>query len=116
MGRPGVRLLARAMVALWLAACVTGGASATAAGGGKTIAQAPSIKLNAPTRGRLYDGAFYSGYSVAFWTGSFAKGDRISIRTTASRGDTPRTGPSWVCPAGLGPAQTHHPGQRRCVC
>jgi nucleoid-associated protein YgaU len=79
-----MRLMARALVALCLAACVTGGASATAAVGGKTIAKAPSIKLNATERGHLYDSAFYSGFSVAFWTASFAKGDRISIRTTAS--------------------------------
>jgi LysM domain len=79
-----MRLMARALVALCLAACATGGASATAAAGGKTIAQAPSIKFNATERGHLYDSAFYSGFSVAFWTASFAKGDRITIRTKAS--------------------------------
>ena len=40
-------------------------------------------------RGQLYDGAFYSGYSVAFWTASLAKGDRMTIRTKSSGGDTP---------------------------
>src|SRR4051812_8487767 len=89
MGRPRVRLMARALVALCLAACFAGGASAAAAEGGKTIAQAPSVKLNAPLRGRLYDGAFYSGYSVAFWTASLAKGDRVAIRTKASGQTTP---------------------------
>ncbi len=89
MGRMGVRLLASATAALCLAACVTGISPAAAAGGGRTIAQAPGIALNKAVRGRLYDGAFYSGYSVAYWTASFAKGDRITIRTAASRGDTP---------------------------
>lgn len=86
MGRVWVRLIAGATVALCLAACVTGSASAA---GGKTIAQAPSLELNAPVRGQLFDGAFYSGYSVAFWTASFTKGDRITIRTSSSGGDTP---------------------------
>jgi hypothetical protein len=80
-----VRLLAGAVVAL----CVTPSASAMAAEGGETIAQAPSLDLNRDVRGELYDGAFYSGYSVAFWTASFTKGDRITIRTKAARGSTP---------------------------
>ncbi len=88
MGRMGVRLVAGALVALSLAACVTGVASA-AGEGAKTIAQAPSIKLNAKLRGQLYDGAFYSGYSVAFWTAPFVKGDRITIQTKSSGDDTP---------------------------
>ena len=78
-----------ATVALCLAACVTGVSPATGAVGGKTIAQAPSLKFNKPVRGQLYDGAFYSGYSVAFWTASLAKGDRMTIRTQSSDGDTP---------------------------
>jgi hypothetical protein len=81
----GIRLVAGALVAL----CLAVGAPASRAAGGRSIAEAPSLELNAATRGQLYDGAFYSGYSVAFWTGSFAKGDRISIRTTSSGGDTP---------------------------
>ena len=89
MRRTGVRLVARALVALCFAACVTGGASAAAAEGGRTIAQAPSLKVNTPIRGRLHEGAFYSGFSVGYWSASFTKGDRISIRTTAAHGVTP---------------------------
>jgi nucleoid-associated protein YgaU len=88
MGRMGVRLVAMATAALGLAAFAAGGASA-AAEGAKTIAQAPSIKRNTALHGRLYDGAFYSGYSVAFWTAPFVKGDRITIRTKAAPGVTP---------------------------
>ena len=40
-------------------------------------------------RGQLYDSNFYSGFSAAFWTASFKKGDHISVRTTAAAGDTP---------------------------
>jgi LysM repeat protein len=86
MGRMGVRLVAAATVALCLAACLTSGASAA---GGRTIAQAPGIELNSAMRGSLYDSAFYSGYSVAFWGASFAKGDHITIRTKAPSGVTP---------------------------
>jgi hypothetical protein len=60
-----------------------------AAGGAQTIAQAPSVKTDAVVRGRLFDGAFYSGYSVAYWTVPFLKGDRISMKTAAARGETP---------------------------
>src|SRR4051794_14688950 len=88
MGRV-VRLVAGALVALCLAACVTGGASAVAAEGARSIAAAPRIKTGWALRGRLYDGAFYSGYSVAFWTASFHKGDRITIRTKSSGEDSP---------------------------
>jgi hypothetical protein len=84
MERIGVRFVAAATVVLCLAAWALGGAPAARAAGGKTIAQAPSIKFDATERGHLYDSAFYSGFSVAFWTASFAKGDRITIRTTAS--------------------------------
>jgi hypothetical protein len=80
--------MAGAAVALCSAACMTGGSSALAAGG-QTIAQAPGIELNTDVRGKLFDGAFYSGYSVAYWTASFTKGDRITIRTKSSGGDTP---------------------------
>jgi hypothetical protein len=45
--------------------------------------------LNTRLRGRLFDGAFYSGYSVGFWTASFVKGDRITIRTQSSGEDAP---------------------------
>jgi hypothetical protein len=86
MRRIGVRLAAVATVALCLAACVTGVASAA---GGQTIAQAPGIDFGSAVRGRLYEGAFYSGYSVAFWAAPFAKGDHITIRTRSSGGDTP---------------------------
>jgi hypothetical protein len=81
--------MAGATVALCLVACVTGSASAAGSAGAKTIAQAPSLKLNAPVRGQLFDGAFYSGYSVAFWTASLVKGDRMTIRTKSSGDDTP---------------------------
>jgi hypothetical protein len=89
MGRTVVRLVARAVVALCVAACVTSGSSAVAAEGAQTIAQAPSAKIDALVRGQLFDGAFYSGYSVAYWTVPFLKGDRISMKTAASRGETP---------------------------
>jgi hypothetical protein len=89
MDRIGVRLVAMAMAALCLAAWALGGAPPARADGGQTIAQAPGVKPNAAVRGSLYDGAFYSGFSVAFWTVSFAEGDRISIRTKAPSGVTP---------------------------
>jgi LysM repeat protein len=78
-----------ATVALCLAACVTGVSPAAGAAGGETIAQAPSLEFNQPVRGQLHDGAFYSGYSVAFWTASLVKGDRMTIRTRSSGDDTP---------------------------
>ena len=40
-------------------------------------------------KGELYDGAFYSGYSVAFYKASFLKGDRITIRTKSTGGASP---------------------------
>jgi hypothetical protein len=89
MGRTLVRLVARALVALCVAACVSSGAPAAHAAGAKTIAEAPSIKANALQRGRLYEGAWYSGYSVAYWNAPLLKGDRITIHTTAAAGDTP---------------------------
>jgi nucleoid-associated protein YgaU len=89
MERMGVRLVARALVALCVAACVLAGAPAAHAAGGRTIASAPGIELDAVQRGRLYNGAFYSGFSVAYWARQFAKGDFITILTTASGGDTP---------------------------
>ena len=52
------------------------------AAGARTIAHAPSVKFNMPVRGRIYDGAFFSGYSVAYWTAPFVKGDRVTIATT----------------------------------
>jgi hypothetical protein len=84
-----VRLTARAAVALCAIACSTGGASAAAAEGGGTIAQAPGVEFDAAVRGQLYDGAFYSGYSVAYWLVPFVKGDRITMHTRAPEGDTP---------------------------
>ncbi len=87
MRRISVRLVAGALVALCWAGGMTGGAAA--APGGQTIAEAPGIKLGSVVRAKLYDGAFYSGYSVAYWTPSFEKGDRITIRTAAKRGETP---------------------------
>jgi nucleoid-associated protein YgaU len=89
MGRRSARLVARATVALCLGACAAGVSPAAGAEGGKTIAEAPSLELNTPIKGELFDGAFYSGYSVAFYTASFVKGDRITIRTHASGDDTP---------------------------
>jgi hypothetical protein len=82
-------MLARLMAGALVALCLTGGASAAYADGGKTIAEAPGVKLGTTQKGELYDGAFYSGYSVAFYTGSFVKGDRITIRTQSSGDDTP---------------------------
>ncbi len=89
MGRLVVRLVAGALVALCFAACLTGGASAAYAEGGKTIADASIIDMGTSVKGELYDGAFYSGYSVAFYSASLVKGDRITIRTKSSGDDTP---------------------------
>jgi hypothetical protein len=89
MGRIGVRLVAIATAALCLAAWALGGAPAARANGGKTIAAAPGVRLNAAMRGSLYDSNFYSGYSAAFWAVSFAEGDRITIKTHAPDGVTP---------------------------
>jgi nucleoid-associated protein YgaU len=86
MERMGVRLVA---IALCVAACLAGRAPAASAAGSPTIGGAPAIKLDAVNRGRLYDGAFFSGYSVAYWTASLRKGDFITILTSASGGDTP---------------------------
>jgi LysM domain-containing protein len=87
MRRRRVRLVAGALVALCLAGCSTG--VAFAAGGGKTVAQAPPLKLGKTVRGQLYSGNFYSGFSAAYWTARFVKGDHISIRTKAGAGETP---------------------------
>jgi hypothetical protein len=81
--------VARAVVALCVTACVTSGVSAQAAGGAKTIAHAPKVKFDSAVRGRLHTGAFYSGYSVAYWNAPLLKGDRVTIKTQASLGDTP---------------------------
>jgi hypothetical protein len=90
MGRTLVRLVARALVALCVAAaCVSSSAPQAFAAGSRTIASAPEIKANALTRGELFDGAFYSGYSVAYWNAPLLKGDRVTIRTTAADGEAP---------------------------
>jgi hypothetical protein len=86
MERTGVRLVA---IALCVAACLAVRAPAAGAAGARTIAHAPSVDLDAVNRGRLHEGAFFSGYSVAYWTASFRKGDFITILTAASGGDTP---------------------------
>ena len=86
MERIGVRFVAVATAVLCLAACL---APVARGEGGKTIAQAPAVKLNAVSRGSLYDSNFYSGYSAAFWTASLNEGDHIAIRTTAPSGVTP---------------------------
>ena len=85
MGRTLIRLVAGALSAL----CVLSCAQAAHAAGARTIADASSIKPNALTRGQLFDGAFYSGYSVAYWNAPLHKGDRITIHTKAGAGDTP---------------------------
>jgi nucleoid-associated protein YgaU len=72
-----------------VALCLATGPPAARAAGGKTIAKAPSLKLGAVQRGSLYDGAFYSGYSVAYWNAPLLKGDRITIHTAAADGETP---------------------------
>jgi LysM repeat protein len=82
MERIGVWLVAVATALLCLA-------STARADGGKTIAQAPGVTFNKTVRGSLYDSNFYSGFSAAFWTASFAEGDRITIRTKAASGVTP---------------------------
>ena len=82
--------MVRALVALCVAACVTfTTSSAHAAEGAKTIARAPQVKFGSDVRGHLHDGAFYSGYSVAYWNAPLLKGDRITIKTKAARGETP---------------------------
>jgi nucleoid-associated protein YgaU len=85
MERIGVWLVAAAAAAL----CMLGTAPAARAKGGKTIAQASGVSLNATTRGSLYDSNFLSGYSAAFWAVSLAEGDRITIKTRAADGVTP---------------------------
>jgi nucleoid-associated protein YgaU len=89
MGRMGIRLVAAATVAVCLAACLAGGAPAARANGGKTIAEAGATSAHGPTRGRLYDGAFYSGFSVAYWGIYMVAGDRMTIRTKSTGGATP---------------------------
>ena len=90
MERIGVRLVARATVALCLAACVTGVAPAAGAKGGETIAQAPSVKLeHARCAVSCTTAPSTRASPWRSWTASFTKGDRITIRTTASGGDTP---------------------------
>src|SRR3954447_10802815 len=85
MERIAVGLVFARLVAL----CLTGGAATAHAAGAKTIAEAPSIEPGKAVRGRLYEGAFYSGYSVAFWTVSLSRGDHIAMQTKSSGGDTP---------------------------
>jgi LysM domain len=85
-GRRGGRFVAFALVALCWAACLPG---AAAAQGARLLDQAPAIKLNQINHGKLYDHAWYSGYSVAYWTASLAKGDRVTIVTDASGTDAP---------------------------
>ena len=89
MGPLSGRLVARATTALCLAACVAGVSPAAGAEGGKTIAEAPEVTFGQTVKGELFDSAFYSGYSVAFYSVAFAKGDRITIRTKSSGDDTP---------------------------
>jgi hypothetical protein len=82
--------VARATIALSLVACVAGVSPAAADNfGGKTIAEASFVDLNTTVKGQLYDGAFYSGYSVAFFSASFYKGDRVTIRTKSTGGTSP---------------------------
>jgi nucleoid-associated protein YgaU len=88
MGRMGIRLVAAATVAICLAACLAGGAPAARANGGKTIAEAGGASKGV-THGELYDGAFYSGFSVAYWGIYMVAGDRMTIRTKSTHGDTP---------------------------
>ena len=85
MERIGVWLVALATAVL----CLAAGASTAGANGGKTIAEAPGLEFGTPVRGSLYDNNFYAGYSVAYWSVGFGKGDRISIKTRAARNQTP---------------------------
>jgi hypothetical protein len=85
MERIGVWLVALATAVL----CVAAGAPAALANGGKTIAEAPGLEFGTPVHGSLYDNNFYAGYSVAYWTVGFGKGDRISIKTKARASETP---------------------------
>jgi len=78
-----------AAIALCMVAWVSGATSALAAEGAKTIARAPSVTLGKTQHGSLYDSAFYSGYSVAYWKLPILKGDRISMRTSADGGEAP---------------------------
>jgi hypothetical protein len=81
--------MVRALLALCVAACVTFASPAHAAEGAKTIARAPQVKFGSAVRGRLHDGAFNSGYSVAYWNAPLRNGDRITITTHAAHGETP---------------------------
>jgi hypothetical protein len=89
VGPLSARLVARATGALCLAACVAGVSPAAGADGGKTIAESPEITFGTTVKGSLYDSAFYSGYSVAFYSASLVKGDRVTIRTKSRGDDTP---------------------------
>jgi nucleoid-associated protein YgaU len=80
------RIVALVMVALCAPACV---APAAGAQGARTIAKAPSIKRGALMRGRLFDRALASGFSVAYWNAPLLKGDRIKIVTNAGADTAP---------------------------
>jgi|GEM_PF-6587760 len=84
MGRIAVRLTAAALVALCLAACFAGRASATGGVGGQNVAEAASLRIGATMHGALYDSNFYGGYSVSYWTLGLLQGDSVTIRTKGS--------------------------------
>ena len=86
MERMGVRLVA---IVLCVIACAAGSAPSAFANGADSIANAPNVKFGKLMHGRIYDGAFFSGYSIAYWIAPLVKGDRVTIATTPPAGDTP---------------------------
>jgi hypothetical protein len=88
MGRIGVRRVVAATVALCLAACCIGVASARA-DGAKTIATTRDITFGTSLHGQMFGDAFFSGFSVAYWSAPLTKGQHITIRTTAAHGGVP---------------------------
>jgi hypothetical protein len=84
-----IRLMAGALVALCWAACVAGGAPASAVAGGETIAGAPTLGPGRTLHGQLHDSAFPGGYAAAYWKAPLLEGDRLSIAVKMANGDTP---------------------------
>ena len=82
-------LAAAISAALCLFATAVAIASATRSGtAGPDVASARLVGLNKPVKGRLIDGALFSGYSASFYKLRLVKGDRVTIRTRALAGDT----------------------------
>jgi nucleoid-associated protein YgaU len=90
MGRMRIRLVAGALVALCWATGLTGVSPAEAqqgSPGAATVDKAGGSGTD--QRGQLFEGAFDSGFSAAYWVEGFTKGDRVKVVTDASKGQTP---------------------------